>query len=267
MNFNIFFFKKKFIVILFLFFNIEAIKITRAIISWDNHPDFAHFWPIVSKAWKELIGVKPTLIFIGPKTVHLNTQYGEIVYFEPIKNLPTSFQAMAIRPLAAALFPNDVCIISDLDMIPINKEYFQKTVEKYSDDNFIVFYPNFYKSEPDRYMMCYNVAKGSTFAEVFKIKNETDIRRILNMWYKIFFPIYNYKTDEKMLHRYLYNWKPKEKNLRLLNLKFKRLNREKWEYIPEKISKYADAHILRPYEKYKKELDELVSLLNLRSKL
>lgn len=259
----------KYSLIFIFIFNIQALKIDRAILSWDNNPEFNHFWTIASKAWKKFIGVKPTLVFIGNKNVKLDTRFGEVLYFEPIANIPTSFQAMAIRQLIPALYPNDYCILSDLDALPIDRKYFYDAIKDLPNNKFAVFYPNpsFYENKffPPRYLMWYNVAKGSTFSDVFNVKNLADIRNLLTAWYNTYYKFYNYTTDERMLFKYLNEWKEKNKRLVLLDVPFKRLNREKWQYSLESITnkEFADAHLLRPYIKHKKEIDALLNALRL----
>lgn len=245
--------------------NTNAFTITRAIMSWDQNHTFDFFWDIVSKAWSELIGIKPTLIFLGPKNNNLNTSYGDIVYFPPISNIPTPFQAMAIRQLAAALFPDDVCIITDLDMLPVNKQYFENAVKDLPQDNFAVFYPKFHKDKP-QYMMCYTAAKGSTYAAVFKIKNKTDIKIKLIYWYTNFYKYFGNPTDERMLYKYLHEWKDKNSRLNLLEIPLKRLDRPQWHLLDEKKVKnkmYADIHLQRPYLNHKNDIDKVLNLLKI----
>jgi len=260
----------RYLAILLFFFNISAFKINRVILSWDNNVLFEHFWPIVSKAWNKNIGIRPTLFFIGSKKIKVDTTYGDVIYVSPIIGVPTAYQAMAIRVLAPALYPNDFCIISDLDMIPINKEFFNNVTINIPESDFVVFYPYFYSKhklskDPERYMMCYNAAKGSTFANIFNVRTIKDMQTTLYAWYKDYYSIYKVATDEKMLFKYLQEWEIKDQSLHLMELPMSRLSREHWEskIINLKTTNFYDSHLPRPYNKFKKEIDELLKYLNL----
>ena len=42
-------------------------KIDRVIFCLDNNPNYAGFWNINSRVWKNVYNVNPTLIYIGDK--------------------------------------------------------------------------------------------------------------------------------------------------------------------------------------------------------
>ena len=44
------------------------------------------------------------------------------------------FLSQNVRLLATCLYPDDVSILSDIDMMPLSKQYFQGNISKYSDD-------------------------------------------------------------------------------------------------------------------------------------
>src|SRR3990172_6476994 len=98
-----------FLLIFFVVFYALPLKITRVILSTDVNPDYYQFWPVVARAWREIIGIKPTLVFINGPNVEINKQLGDVIQFEPIEGISTSFQAQTIRLLIPALYPDDVC--------------------------------------------------------------------------------------------------------------------------------------------------------------
>ena len=76
-------------------------------------------------------------------------------------------------------------------------------------------------------------------------------------------------TDELLLYNYLQNWKDKDSRVVMLGDKDRlnkggRIDRGDWQYDKERLVAddfYIDSHSVRPYSMYKKEVDELVALL------
>src|SRR3990167_8708329 len=122
----------------FLFFTYTALsfKLDRVILSTDNNPTYKDNWPIVAKAWKELVGLKPTLAFISNEENEIDETLGDVIRFKPIKGVPNDFYAQVIRLLLPAFFKDDYCIISDIDMLPLDANYFLKSVLFAPADNF-----------------------------------------------------------------------------------------------------------------------------------
>lgn len=251
---------------------IYGLKIDRVILSTNNNPMYIEFWPSISKAWTKLIGIRPTLALIADKSVEIDETLGDVIRFEPIEGIPTSFQAQVIRLLLPAYFEDEVSILSDIDMLPINKEYFTNSASHVPDDCFVVYRDGFYSRHGYNtvYPICYVAAKGKTFKEVFKIKDIKDIPQIIKEWYANAEPhpvAFGWICDERMLFEYLTHWKEKEMRLVKLgqDIEHTRLSRLCWGYDKDLLRKnfYNDAHLLRPYSIYKNECDELMRDLGL----
>src|SRR3989339_472087 len=229
-------------------------KINRAILSTNENPMYIDFWPIVAKAWKQLIGVTPTLALIAPQNVPIDTSLGDVIRFEPIPGIPTGYQAQVIRNLLPSLFPNDFCIIGDIDMIPVNKNYLIGSALPFAEKNFVVYRNLAYGPRTVGYPMCYNAAKGSTFAEIFNVKNKKDIYDIIKYWHTI---NNGWSADEQLLFKYLHNWKFHKSRCRYLNQTvLARLDRGKWNPKVTLLKKHAyiDIHSIRPYKQHEQHL-------------
>lgn len=251
------------ILFLIFFFNFtKTLKIERAILATDNNTMYIDFWPIVAKAWKK-IGVKPTLALVAPENVNVDESFGEVIRFIPLKEVPTSEQAQVLRLLLPIYFEDEGCITSDMDMLPISKEFFIDSVKQYPDDSFIVYRDNAYHPQ-SRFPICYVAGKGKTFMEIFGIKDKDDIPRIMKKWHSF---KYGWHTDEKILYRKVISWKKFETNcIKLGRKEINRIDRANHlKYKKNLISKnyYIDAHLLRPYKNYKKEIDQLAKDLNI----
>lgn len=235
-------------------------KIDRVIISTNLNPMYYQFWPLVAKMWSHF-GIKPTLALIAPEGTPIDTSIGEVYRFDPIPNLPTSTQAQAMRLLLPAYFEDEVCLISDIDMIPLNKQYFEESIKGLPDNAFVVYRDQAYGENFPQYPMCYLAAKGKTFKDLFNIDSIHNIPRILQDWIA---RGYGWQTDEKILYTTLNNWAEKEKRfIKLGHSGRPRVDRGDWQYDPLLVQKghYIDSHLLRPYDQYKKEIDTLAALI------
>ena len=252
---------------MFFVTDVFPMVIDRVILSSDNNENYLPFWPLVAKAWKEIVGVRPTLALIASNDVQVDESYGDVIRFEPIEGVPTSLQAQVIRLFLPALFEDEVSIIADIDMFPMSREYFLGSVKNISDNCFVTFKDqadDYYKSKC-MYPMCYNVAKGKVFKEIFNIRSKEDISDTIKKWSDLNL---GWNTDEIMLARTINNWKDKDKHfVKLGHGVNKRIDRINWKYKDSRVKKckYHDAALLRPYKTYKKEIDRLARLMNIKS--
>lgn len=247
--------QKLFFLLVTLCMPLAAFKIDRVILATDNNPLYIEFWPIVAQAWKERIGVQPTLALIASSDVCVDESLGDVIRFEPLPGIPTSLQAQTIRLLLPAYFPDEVCIISDIDMIPLSKEYFVDSVAGIPDDAFVS-----YREVADipKYPMCYVAAKGSVFKEIFQISSVHDIGPIIAHWHSLNI---GWQTDEMALYYHLLQW-PKQENkfIKLRHRVGRRIDRYCWGYDDQSLEQgyYIDAHCPRPYSAYKYQIDAVL---------
>ncbi len=248
--------QKYFFLLIIGFLPLNALKIDRVILATDNNPAYIEFWPVVAKAWKERIGVQPTLALIAPSDVRVDESLGDVIRFEPLPDIPTSLQAQTIRLLLPAYFPDEVSIISDIDMIPLNKEYFVDSVADAPDDAFVVYRE---VAEIPKFPMCYVAAKGSTFKDIFQVHSVHDIGSIITYWHSLNI---GWSTDEMVMYHSLLQWpKYAQKCIKLGHGVQRRIDRY-WglEHDDQLLEQgyYIDAHCPRPYSAYKKEIDALI---------
>jgi len=243
-----------------------SFTINRVVMACDANPMYLDFWPLVSQAWVKLIGIRPVLALISKDEVKIDTAYGDVVRFDPIEGVSTGLYAQTIRLLLPALFPDEISIISDIDMLPIKKSYFVDCVKNISSDKFVVYRDKAYAltGPYDQYPMCYNAGKGKLFQEIFGVRDISDIPRIIREWANKGF---GWNTDEKILYASLHAWeKFKTHCVRLGHDVAPRIDRSSWIYKEKKVVEgyYVDSHMVRPYNKYKGEIDLLANLLGLQ---
>ncbi|HIJ77960.1 MAG: hypothetical protein OEY01_01465 [Desulfobulbaceae bacterium] len=234
-------------------------RLDRVILACDDNDDFCDYFHAVSLAWKKIVNVKPTLFYIGDEhNKKLDNFLGDIIIFEPLKDIPTPFQAQCIRLLGPCLF-EDISIISDMDILPLSNDYFQKSIKEYNKNNFIIYRPfdkipegkgkNYHKQEVP---ICYNAAHGKTWREIFKVSDIDQIAETLKIWWK---KDQRWTADQRILHQYLNSWENNSKNCIYLGDKktnFKRLDRKNRLSIRSaafigNLSKFTDFHVPRPY--------------------
>ena len=156
-------------------------KIDLCLVASDLNTDYIDFFPLVLKAWKDIVGIDIKLILISDFLPENLIEYkNNIILFKPIENIPTAFQAQCIRILYPCILNKNI-ILSDMDLIPLNRTYYTDNIEKYKEDSFIV-YRNVLE-DIKQYPICFCIANSKIWKEIFNINTEEDIRETLKLWY------------------------------------------------------------------------------------
>ena len=88
---------------------------------------FLEFWPIQAKLCRELFGWEPVLFKISnEESDFYNDGNGLVKKIKSVQGIHTALQACTVRMFGTKYFPDDVCICGDLDMLMINKNYFDQ---------------------------------------------------------------------------------------------------------------------------------------------
>jgi len=237
----------------------------------DLNPTYYEFFPLVHHYWTIKIGIGCKLVLIVDDNFTvlpdiLVPLQNDIILFHRVPNIPTGFQAQCIRLLYPSLLVKyNGIILSDMDILPLQKEYFVNTIRKYDENSFIV-YRNVI-NEFKQYPICYCVSSPSTYRYIFGINNENDIKMTLQNWYTTEDYILSspYSTmwcqDQVKLYECI---QKKRQSIKLIELsdsmtKFRRLDRLMIDKINnnialynEEINKnvYSDFHLPRPLRDY-----------------
>jgi len=257
--------------------NGQAFKIDRVILSTNNNPMYKDFWPVVANAWTKLTGIRPTLAYITNGDEFIDETVGDVIRLKSIPGVPDWFYAQTIRLLLPVLFPAEISLISDIDMIPLQRDYFVESVRDVPEDHFVVYRDKAWGPKyPGRFAMCYNAGRGDVFRDLFGVPQAVDISillediipTIIKRWWS-----YGLKwdTDEKVLYYRVLDFEKKcNRCTRLGHRTEGRIDRMKdgtplatFEYDTELLRqhKYIDCHSIRPYKQFKDEIDKLLSLL------
>ena len=236
-------------------------KIDTVILSSNDNPDYIQFWPIVSEAWT-LMGVEPILIYTGEQKLNLK---GNVINFYS-KNMDSSFVAQNIRILYPSLLDGNTCIVSDIDNLPLSKNYFVNSVLNFNDNSFIIYRPD--ACPPNMISMMWNAANSSTWKEIFNIDSEKNIEKNLKKWYTRKYAIEGtaWYTDQIKLRKYVNKFSKKNKS-RIVELNdeelgFFRFNRNRLEKHFNMINenpnlKFTDFHMPRPFNEYEELINKV----------
>ena len=228
-------------------------KIDRVILACDDNPLYQNFWQLVATAWTNM-GIRPTLALVGDTKIDEN--FGDVVHIPSIDGISNGFITQVVRAFLPILFPNDVCLLSDIDMMPLNKNYFLKAANPVPDNFLLVYSADAYPTEL-RYPMCYLAAKGAIFQEILTVKegNISLIIEGIKDWHS---EGLGWNTDEVLLGRHIKAWQGFDNQMVLLNrgwspLAKRRLDRARWFINPLFLyfNYYIDAHLPRPYDEKK----------------
>ncbi len=229
-------------------------KIDKVIVSSNNDEKYLTFWPLIKKAWNE-IGIEPLLIFTDKHPNDICSSQ-DVIYFNTGEMNP-GFVARNIRLLYPSLFQNKVCLLADIDMIPLDKNYFLNGIKDISNDHFLIFRNNLITQS--QIPICWNAAKGSVWGDIFNVNSEQGIKNLLNKWYEESninkdFEWYN---DQIMLKKYILNYE--KNNGKILKIddevtNFRRLDRSNYSNALVSIfnnERFTDFHMPTPYKKNK----------------
>lgn len=212
-----------------------------ALITSDDNKNYTEFYPIVKKFW-ELLDFEVKYIKLGDEE------------YQQISGVPTSLQAQILRLFAPTKYTDRIVLLSDIDMLPLNKQYFMSKLPT-KKGQFSIYSADAYKTA--RYPICYIAAHGIDF-EIFKIsKNESWESFVL----RLHSLNYGWDTDELYMSQILDSSKldlVKHNRGWLNGIAINRFDRVNWDY---SFSQYIDAHCPRPYSKYKQIIDSLESYL------
>lgn len=159
-------------------------KIDRVLISLNNNKVYTKFWNLVAPIWQEKFGIKPTLIFIGSKEEFESNDFNlnyDIIQIEVPEmrgqrwGIPWSLFWLATQ------FPDDVCLISGVDQIPLNFDFFEY-INKLDNEQFVVGISDAYNGYTIDTLSYFNtksnilyptgqvVSLGKNFKKIFNIE-------------------------------------------------------------------------------------------------
>jgi len=233
-------------------------KVDYVIHSSDTNPYYLDFWPVVSKLWKLKVGVTPVLFVICDEdTDFIQDDYGLVKKIKAVDGISKPLQSQIARWFGTRYFPDHSCLISDIDMLPLQRDFFTREFE---DNSLVIFSADAYPQDL-KYPMCYNLTSGKNFIDILDLPVDfKDFAVKMNSFG------WGWNTDERYFYESVQKWAGKKI---LMNrgwqygMAINRLDRVAWRYNPQDIidGKYIDCHSLRPYGQFKHEVDKIANLV------
>jgi hypothetical protein len=230
-------------------------NIDYVVISSDDNPMYKDFYPIVAKRWFDL-GFKTYYVNITDEDSIEESEWGIVHKMKSLDFVSTGFQSQVVR-LFTSTFIEARLLMSDIDMLPLNGNYFSSISKDLNDKNVIIFSGQPYGDVP-YYPMCYVLSKSENFKKYLNIEN-LSFEHYCKKLYSKYGNAWN--TDENFMYDQFENFK--EQLLIRRDRDFsRRIDRGNWFYNESALKNgyYIDSHLLRPYNTHKKYIDKLVEL-------
>ncbi len=101
------------------------------VLSGDTVSGFLEFFPMVKEAWETIWGVDVVLGIVSPVlNFSLLGTSSKVVMVQAVKDVPLKNQAKLLRFWLAASLKGKVCLIHDLDFLPLDKWYLEERLSK-----------------------------------------------------------------------------------------------------------------------------------------
>jgi hypothetical protein len=240
----------------------------------------SRFFSVVHRVWRGVVGMPAKLVLIArelpPSLQHLAH---DIILFEPIPGVHTVLLLPALMDRESG---GDAVVISDIDMLPMNRPYYVDTIADLPNDRFVVFRSNVLMRDVRQVAMCYNAAIPATWANMMGgIASMQDVRIRLAQWAEAHCKYdgrhggAEWDADQRILFNTLAQLQNAEgrQGLVLLDdnaMGYRRLDRFEimqngglllTEIDDVRQRRYSDYHMLRPLSKFRTINHEIVELL------
>ena len=240
-------------------------KIDYAIMGSNLNPMYLDFWPIISKTWKEIFNIIPVLGLICDKNSDLiEDEFGLVKKFKAIDGIDTGLQSQIVRHWLTKELSGNI-VISDIDMVPLSKEYFINQIKNFDETKFYVMSSDNSECNNNKEIpMCYNIASSKFYSEILDIGNNWE-----DFAFKLNSMNFGWTTDQNYLWVKVQEQIAKNpESVVLLNRGWsrgadRRIDRLWWNYNPNLVKEgyYIDSHLLRPYNENKEKVNNLINLL------
>ena len=238
-------------------------KIDRVLMSCDDNPLYYDFWEPVSRVWSEKMGIVPVLLYFGSNSP--SEKYGEVVHMDGASKHPSYLRTLWSRYWYPSTNPEQVFCTSDIDMFPLNRDYFTTAIDSIPDSAYV------HLVEHLPLASCYHVAKGKLFAKALELPTsfEESLDVLSAAGVATGHPEFDFAqwgSDEAYATNMII---PKVRSgkidLRVVRRKpyQGRLDRINWNYIADDVrsGRYLDCHSIRPYNTHKEAIEKVLECI------
>jgi len=246
-------------------------KLNRFIYSTDENPNYIYSWPLVSKITRKIFDCDISLAFITNKNeddtlVQRMKEFGNVHLFKIIDGMPIGNQAKVSRMFTATLYPDEVCVLNDVDLLPLQKDFLVNLLDAVPSNGLAAIGRNAYDGASEiglsgKFPMIYTSAMGKIFKEIVN-PNDLSYEKTLKQWINM--RIIDHKeainnshdcfSDESLLRALIHLWRDNNRVIYLNRPDFigmratKRIDRANWNIDKEILNNngYIDAHLPKP---------------------
>jgi len=98
---------------------------------------FSPFWNIQSRIWKTKFGIEPVCLLYGSKEkCGISEEHGQVIECQFDPSLPDIIQLQFSKFFHTTTEPNTTWMTGDIDLIPLQTEYFMQGMESIPDDGY-----------------------------------------------------------------------------------------------------------------------------------
>ena len=189
------------------------LSLTHVITSVNDNPKYLKFIPLFIAAWRKFFPhIIPIIVYVGnsPLSEQLTEYKQHIVAINIDTAINSVFASQVMRLLYTCILkPDDVPVITDIDMIPTNSCYFREILTE-NESDFISFRPQRSVGK-GQVAMCYLAARTSTWIDIFNIHSLEDIHLFLQKYRNGNFDGVHggtgWFTDQLLMYNHLMEWK------------------------------------------------------------
>lgn len=149
--------------------------IDAVVMSCNEDPIYWEFWNPVSEHWLKEFGIRSLLFYYGEKNPSLSTENGDVIYQKPIDGVPDYVAATWGRFWVTKHLRNKMCLISDIDMFPLSRDFFlnKSTPQQdaYTHLNADAYYPGDFDRWKGRGFGvpgCYHLASSELMRSIYQ---------------------------------------------------------------------------------------------------
>lgn len=156
-------------------------KLASVLLACNENTKYLDFWPSVRESWRRIVGIPCMMVYVGEQLpAHLYGDAG-VIFFRALPGWPTATQAQCVRLLYPALLECDGAVmISDMDMMPLQRRFFCDGFARFEPDQFVSL--RGIDIGLGQVYACYVGATPNTWGDLFEIRTSDDVVCRMEDW-------------------------------------------------------------------------------------
>lgn len=252
----------------------------RIVTSTNENSTYLGFWELQILAHKKFFPEKKlTIAFLTERTYDdelvkkMISHDIDVQLYKPIDGIPEGNHAKILRYICASQYDNEICCITDMDTIPLQKEYLINQTSLRESNKLLCIGAEVYENTPHygKFPAHHMTAEGKIFKQLFNPNNlnyEESIKAISD------FKVYDLKesiinsqdgfSDESLIRVLIQeNNVPTQHVFRNIDKFNDWIDRSWWAIDIEKLKKlkYVESNLLRPYDDHKTRIKPILQFL------